>query len=80
MIVVGGGSILVQGDLEGANSVHKPAHFLVANAIGAAIAQVSGEVDQIFPSKGKPRNTRSIAGVLRKQFNLAVHSKSRHGI
>lgn len=48
VIVVGGGSILVHDDLDGASEVHKPEHFLVANAIGAAIAQVSGEVDQIF--------------------------------
>lgn len=48
VIVVGGGSILVHGSLDGASEVHKPEHFLVANAIGAAIAQVSGEVDQIF--------------------------------
>ena len=26
----------------------RPDHFAVANAIGAAIAQVSGEVDQVF--------------------------------
>ena len=47
VIVVGGGSILAGtriGDLE----VIKPAHFAVANAVGAAIAQVSGEVDRVY--------------------------------
>ena len=48
VIVVGGGSILVTGDVEGASEIIKPEHFPVANAIGAAIAQVGGECDRIF--------------------------------
>ena len=48
VIVVGGGSILVTGAVEGASEIIKPAHFPVANAIGAAIAQVGGECDRIF--------------------------------
>ncbi len=48
VIVVGGGSILVTGGIEGASEIIKPDHFPVANAIGAAIAQVGGECDRIF--------------------------------
>jgi N-methylhydantoinase A/oxoprolinase/acetone carboxylase beta subunit len=48
VVAVGGGSILVPDSLPGALAVHRPAHFAVANAIGAAIAQVGGEVDRIF--------------------------------
>ena len=48
VIVVGGGSILVTGAIEGASEIIKPDHFPVANAIGAAIAQVGGECDRIF--------------------------------
>ncbi len=48
VIVVGGGSILVTGNIEGAAEIIKPSHFSVANAIGAAIAQVGGECDRIF--------------------------------
>ena len=48
VIVVGGGSILVTGEIEGASEIIKPPHFPVANAIGAAIAQVGGECDRIF--------------------------------
>jgi len=48
VIVVGGGSILVTGAVEGASEIIKPDHFPVANAIGAAIAQVGGECDRIF--------------------------------
>jgi hypothetical protein len=35
-------------ELEGAGSVHRPENFAVANAIGAAIAQVGGEVDRVY--------------------------------
>jgi N-methylhydantoinase A/oxoprolinase/acetone carboxylase beta subunit len=46
ILAVGGGSILVPNRL-GGTVVSRPAHFAVANAIGAAIAQTSGEVDRI---------------------------------
>jgi N-methylhydantoinase A/oxoprolinase/acetone carboxylase beta subunit len=48
VIAVGGGSILIQRPIEGASEIIKPEHFAVANAIGAAIAQVGGETDRIF--------------------------------
>ena len=46
VIAVGGGSILVPDELAGLK-VLKPENYAIANAIGAAIAQVSGEVDRI---------------------------------
>ena len=48
IVTVGGGSILIPARLQGASNVVKPAHFEVANAIGAAIAQVSGSVDGVY--------------------------------
>jgi N-methylhydantoinase A/oxoprolinase/acetone carboxylase beta subunit len=48
VIVVGGGSILIGRAVRGASEMIKPPHFAVANAIGAAIAQVGGETDRIF--------------------------------
>lgn len=48
VIAVGGGSIILPDDIPGASVVLKPDHFAVANAIGAAIAQVSGQVERIF--------------------------------
>ena len=47
VVVVGGGRILAQGPLPSAGRVVVPPHHEVANAIGAAIAQVSGEVDRV---------------------------------
>ncbi|MFB6299291.1 MAG: hydantoinase/oxoprolinase N-terminal domain-containing protein [Halobacteriales archaeon] len=48
VVIVGGGSILLPAEIEGAARVEKPPHFEVANAIGAAIAQVSGDVDRVY--------------------------------
>jgi N-methylhydantoinase A/oxoprolinase/acetone carboxylase beta subunit len=48
LIAVGGGSFLVPSRLAGVSEVINVPHQAVANAVGAAIAQVSGEVDQIF--------------------------------
>jgi N-methylhydantoinase A/oxoprolinase/acetone carboxylase beta subunit len=48
LIAVGGGSFLVPPRLAGVSEVINVPHQAVANAVGAAIAQVSGEVDQIF--------------------------------
>ncbi|MGQ9759436.1 MAG: hydantoinase/oxoprolinase N-terminal domain-containing protein [Candidatus Methanomethylicaceae archaeon] len=52
VVLVGGGGIIIPPDvysrLKGASNVIRPEHFQFANAIGAAIAQVSGEVDRVF--------------------------------
>ena len=48
LIAVGGGCFLVPERLAGISEVVHVPHQAVANAVGAAIAQVSGEVDQIF--------------------------------
>src|SRR6185436_9573435 len=48
LIAVGGGSFLVPSRVAGVSEVINVPHQSVANAVGAAIAQVSGEVDQIF--------------------------------
>ncbi|MBW6398375.1 hydantoinase/oxoprolinase family protein [Roseomonas sp. HJA6] len=48
LLAVGGGAFLVPDALPGVSEVLRPAHAAVANAVGAAIAQVSGEADQVF--------------------------------
>jgi N-methylhydantoinase A/oxoprolinase/acetone carboxylase beta subunit len=48
LVAVGGGAPLVPEDLAGTREVLRPDHSDVANAIGAAIASVSGEVDRVF--------------------------------
>lgn len=56
VVVVGGGSILVPDELAGASEVHKPDHYEVANAVGAAISQVSGQVDRIYSLDDRTRD------------------------
>lgn len=48
VVAVGGGSVLLPDEFPGLGAVLRPEHFAVANAIGAAIAQVGGEVDRVF--------------------------------
>ena len=48
VILVGGGSILINEDLPSASEIIRPKLASVANAVGAGIAQVGGEVDRIF--------------------------------
>ncbi|MGE3868404.1 MAG: hydantoinase/oxoprolinase N-terminal domain-containing protein [Pseudorhodoplanes sp.] len=48
LIAVGGGSFLIPDRIAGIGEVIRVAHGDCANAVGAAIAQVSGEVDQVF--------------------------------
>lgn len=48
VIAVGGGSVLIQRPIAGASQVVLPGNYAVANAIGAAIAQIGGETDRIF--------------------------------
>jgi N-methylhydantoinase A/oxoprolinase/acetone carboxylase beta subunit len=57
VIVVGGGSILIHKPLSGGSEMIKPPHYEAANAVGAAIAQISGEVDRVY----------SLAGMMRDQ-------------
>jgi hypothetical protein len=46
-VVVGGAGFLVPEKVAGVTRVERPDHAEVANAIGAAIAQVSGQVERI---------------------------------
>ena len=48
VVLVGGGSILLGSSLAGASSLLRPEHAEVANAIGAAIAQIGGQVERVY--------------------------------
>ncbi|MFD3444723.1 hydantoinase/oxoprolinase N-terminal domain-containing protein [Microbacteriaceae bacterium 4G12] len=48
VVAVGGGSILLPDELPIFGAVHRPENYAVANAIGASIAQVGGEIDKIY--------------------------------
>ena len=48
VVLVGGGSVLAPDSLIGSSKVIRPTHAEVANAIGAAIAQVGGQVEKVY--------------------------------
>ncbi|CAN7609351.1 hydantoinase/oxoprolinase family protein [Rhizobium rhizogenes] len=48
LIAVGGGAFLIPDKIAGASEILRVENAGVANALGAAMAQVSGEVDQVF--------------------------------
>jgi N-methylhydantoinase A/oxoprolinase/acetone carboxylase beta subunit len=75
VIVVGGGSILVKDKIAGLE-VLKPNHFAVANAVGAAIAQVSGEVDRVY-SLAEIGRTEAIADARAKATAAAIAAGAR---
>ena len=53
--LVGGGGILLGDQLAGASEVLRPENSGVANAIGAAIAQVGGQVERVYSLEGMGR-------------------------
>ncbi len=48
VVAVGGGSILLPTELPMFGEVSRPENYAVANAIGASIAQVGGEIDKVY--------------------------------
>jgi N-methylhydantoinase A/oxoprolinase/acetone carboxylase beta subunit len=56
VILVGGGAVLVSRSLETASAIHRPEHSGVANAIGAANAQVGRETERIVSYRRVPRD------------------------
>jgi len=78
VVLVGGGSILVDGDIAGATEIVRLEHGAVANAVGAALAQVSGEVDQIYVySKVGRENALESATELAKARALKAGADAR---
>ena len=74
LVAVGGGSMLVPERLPGTSTVVRPEHADCANAIGAAIAQVSGEVDRIWHLEGRSRES-----ILAEAREMACEKACRAG-
>ncbi|MFC7047870.1 hydantoinase/oxoprolinase N-terminal domain-containing protein [Emcibacter nanhaiensis] len=49
LILVGGGSVLVDRPLKGVSEIFLPEHAGVANAVGASIAMIGSEVEKVMP-------------------------------
>jgi hypothetical protein len=65
--LVGGGAILAPSRLRGISKVHRFPYYDCANAVGAAIAQVSGSVDSV-----EELGTRTVAEVRRDVEERAI--------
>lgn len=55
VVLVGGGAVLITQPIAAASEVLRPQHAHVANAIGAAIAQIGGEADRLVSFKTQTR-------------------------
>lgn len=71
VILVGGGSIVLPGDLAGARTVTKHEYGGVANAIGSAISKVSGTYEQLIDYNETPRD-EALAKARAEAVELAV--------
>jgi N-methylhydantoinase A/oxoprolinase/acetone carboxylase beta subunit len=74
LILVGGGHILVSRQLRGASEVLRPRYAEVANAVGAAIALVSGRVERMYDLAAGGR-----AGALAAAKNEAIAAAVQAG-
>lgn len=71
VILVGGGSVLVTEGLKAASKLYRPDNAGVANAIGAAIAQVGGEAERLLSYRHMSRED-AIADVTQAARRKAV--------
>lgn len=71
VLLVGGGAILVQERLAGVDKCIHPVHQGAANAVGAAIAKVSGEIDTLEVLERK-QEKEVIDAACKRAIDLAV--------
>ena len=73
LIVVGGGEFLVGDRIPGISAIHRPPHCGVANAVGAALAKVSGECELLHHPRTESREKAiAEAGATAKRNAIAV--------
>lgn len=76
VVAVGGGSILLPEELPMFGTVHRPENYAVANAIGASIAQVGGEIDKVYAIQ-PGRREEMLAAVRAEAVDKAVAAGAR---
>ncbi|WP_431189512.1 ROK family protein [Aciduricibacillus chroicocephali] len=74
VVFVGGGSVLFPNEIKGASEVHHPANGGVANAIGSAISQISGEIEKIYSISKENREE-----ILKQAKDLAISETIKAG-
>ncbi|KHO00423.1 uncharacterized protein MAM_01201 [Metarhizium album ARSEF 1941] len=76
VLLVGGGSILVPDRIAGVDKCIEPIHRGAANAVGAAIGKISGEVDTVEILEGKDEKAL-IAAACQKATDQAIAKGAR---
>ncbi|GAA1963255.1 hydantoinase/oxoprolinase N-terminal domain-containing protein [Agromyces allii] len=62
VILVGGGSIIAPDELDGVGELIRPAHFGAANAVGAALGEIAGQVERVYRTDGDRSESVADAG------------------
>jgi N-methylhydantoinase A/oxoprolinase/acetone carboxylase beta subunit len=78
VVAVGGGSILLPDELPLFGTVHRPENYAVANAIGASIAQVGGEIDKVYAVNPGARE-ETVAAVRAEAVDKAIAAGATPG-
>jgi N-methylhydantoinase A/oxoprolinase/acetone carboxylase beta subunit len=78
VVLVGGGGILIKRSLRGTTNVVVPELSGVANAMGAAMAQVSGESDRLFSYEAIGRD-KALADAKAEATSKAVAAGAKAG-
>jgi N-methylhydantoinase A/oxoprolinase/acetone carboxylase beta subunit len=78
LILVGGGHILVSRELRGTSEVLRPRYAEVANAVGAAIALVSGRVERMYDIAAAGRSG-ALEAAKREAIAAAVQAGAQEG-
>lgn len=78
VVAVGGGSILLPDELPMFGTVHRPENYAVANAIGASIAQVGGEIDKVYAVSPGGRE-ETVAAVRAEAVDKAIAAGATPG-
>lgn len=76
LIAVGGGAFLIPDKMTGVSKVIHVQHGDCANAVGAAIAQVSGECDQIFKDLTRAEAISAAQGIANDRAVAAGASRA----
>lgn len=73
ILAVGGGNFLIPDSLGGAAQVIRPPHAVVANAVGAAIAQVGAQVERVvsYDALAREEAIEQVAAFAREQLLAA---------
>lgn len=75
LILVGGGSVLAPDELSGVSEIIVPEHAHVANAVGASIAQIGGEVEHVYLYSQVGRDealSKARSGAIQNAINMGA--------